>query len=315
MKIMKQLVLSLLVGISLNSVGQDEEAVVSANTSCMTAQKICAIGFYSELVDYNICESEASLFFSFQIGEGGAISSNHFELLSGQGNYIIYGPLNGEGCDAILNYSAPMIAGTMSTSNLLPVMEGNYILQIIPNSCSGTIRFIGKDGNLMCSNELNECENCVTSFQPKPGKYIVSAWVKEEGASPNITSYENASIKVHFNDVSLTYILEPKGQIIDGWQRIEEAIIVPSSATSINIDLQTENGDAYFDDIRFYPNDGSMMSYVYDPISLRLMAELDERNYATLYEYDEEGKLIRIKKETEKGIMTIQENRDNIKKN
>jgi hypothetical protein len=58
-----------------------------------------------------------------------------------------------------------------------------------------------------------------------------------------------------------------------------------------------------------------MMSYVYDPISLRLMAELDERNYATLYEYDEEGKLIRIKKETEKGIMTIQENRDNIRKN
>ena len=55
-----------------------------------------------------------------------------------------------------------------------------------------------------------------------------------------------------------------------------------------------------------------MMSYVYDPISLRLMAELDERNYATLYEYDEEGKLIRVKKETEKGIMTIQENRDNI---
>jgi hypothetical protein len=44
------------------------------------------------------------------------------------------------------------------------------------------------------------------------------------------------------------------------------------------------------------------------------MAELDERNYATFYEYDEEGKLIRVKKETEKGVMTIQENRDNIKK-
>ena len=47
---------------------------------------------------------------------------------------------------------------------------------------------------------------------------------------------------------------------------------------------------------------------------LRLMAELDERNYATFYEYDEEGKLIRVKKETEKGVMTIQENRANIKK-
>ena len=55
-----------------------------------------------------------------------------------------------------------------------------------------------------------------------------------------------------------------------------------------------------------------MISYVYDPVNLRLVAELDERNYATLYEYDEQGKLIRTKKETERGIMTITENRDNI---
>jgi len=55
-----------------------------------------------------------------------------------------------------------------------------------------------------------------------------------------------------------------------------------------------------------------MKSYVYDPISKKLVAELDERNYATFYEYDEEGKLIRVKKETEKGIKTIQENRNSI---
>ena len=39
-----------------------------------------------------------------------------------------------------------------------------------------------------------------------------------------------------------------------------------------------------------------MKSYVYDPINLRLMAELDENNYATFYEYDAEGGLIRMKK-------------------
>jgi hypothetical protein len=54
-----------------------------------------------------------------------------------------------------------------------------------------------------------------------------------------------------------------------------------------------------------------MVTYVYDPVSLRLVAELDERNYAKFYEYDEDGKLIRVKKETEKGIMTIQETREN----
>jgi len=35
---------------------------------------------------------------------------------------------------------------------------------------------------------------------------------------------------------------------------------------------------------------------------------------ATLYEYDEEGKLIRVKKETEKGVMTIKENKNSTKK-
>ena len=39
------------------------------------------------------------------------------------------------------------------------------------------------------------------------------------------------------------------------------------------------------------------------------MAELDENNYSTFYEYDNEGGLIRVKKETEKGVYTIQETR------
>jgi len=44
-------------------------------------------------------------------------------------------------------------------------------------------------------------------------------------------------------------------------------------------------------------------------VNLRLMAELDENNYATFYEYDDDGTLIRVKKETERGIQTIKESR------
>ena len=57
-----------------------------------------------------------------------------------------------------------------------------------------------------------------------------------------------------------------------------------------------------------------MKSYVYDPISLKLTAVLDENNYATFYEYDQEGTLIRTKKETERGIVTISENRQSNQK-
>jgi hypothetical protein len=52
-----------------------------------------------------------------------------------------------------------------------------------------------------------------------------------------------------------------------------------------------------------------MKSYIYNATNLRLMAELDENNYATFYEYDDDGTLIRVKKETERGIMTIKESR------
>lgn len=57
-----------------------------------------------------------------------------------------------------------------------------------------------------------------------------------------------------------------------------------------------------------------MKSYVYDPISLKITAVLDENNYATFYEYDQEGTLIRTKKETERGIVTISENRQSNQK-
>ncbi|HTA61359.1 MAG TPA: hypothetical protein VK835_02840, partial [Bacteroidia bacterium] len=88
------------------------------------------------------------------------------------------------------------------------------------------------------------------------------------------------------------------------------------SAHFMRLRLQNQNPitDVFFDDIRVFPFDGSMKSYVYDPTTLRLVAELDERNYATKYEYDEEGKLVRVKKETIKGIMTIKESRNALPK-
>jgi hypothetical protein len=53
-----------------------------------------------------------------------------------------------------------------------------------------------------------------------------------------------------------------------------------------------------------------MKSYVYDPVSLRVVAELDANNYATFYEYDEEGTPVRTKAETQRGIQTIKETRN-----
>jgi len=110
----------------------------------------------------------------------------------------------------------------------------------------------------------------------------------------------------------------PSGEIIDGWQRIFTKFKIPYSSTSainntISIGVELANNSpsipVYFDDIRVHPLKGSMKSFVYDPETFKLMSELDDNNYATFYEYDNEGGLVRMKKETERGVKTIQETR------
>ena len=154
------------------------------------------------------------------------------------------------------------------------------------------------------------CDTCMYEFSPKVGKYFISGWCTSSNLS-NLNQQSSApKIVVSFSGTSFLNIFYPTGSIIDNWKKIEGEFTIPNGAGVMHIELLCDTGTCYFDDIRFHPLDGSMKSYTYDPITFRLSAELDERNYATFYEYDEEGKLTRIKKETEKGIMTIQENRE-----
>ena len=96
---------------------------------------------------------------------------------------------------------------------------------------------------------------------------------------------------------------------MEGWKRVE----VPFTASS-SFNLVITGSGKYIDDLRIFPNAGQMNSYVYDNRTMRLLAQLDENNFATLYEYDDEGTPVRVKKETEKGIMTLKENRQSLRK-
>ncbi|MES2812046.1 MAG: hypothetical protein V4670_06210 [Bacteroidota bacterium] len=185
-----------------------------------------------------------------------------------------------------------------------------------------------KKAGISCRKETGKdtCEDCF-SFQPIPTKwYVLNAWAKEE-LNVQVQKYNNPKIKLHFYDINeneifdniqdpsddnnYPVIFEAKGEIIEGWQRIGNKFRVPYDAVFMEIELINEGNSVpvFFDDIRIYPIKGSMKSFVYDPETFRLMSELDENNYATYYEYDNEGGLVRIKKETVKGIKTIQETR------
>ena len=163
-------------------------------------------------------------------------------------------------------------------------------------------------------NGLKASPNMVLPpFTPFAGKkMLVSAWVKETD-SCTCQAYSRNHILINFSlsgSGSSAISLTPSGNMIEGWQRFETVVIIPSNATSMTLTLQaSDSSTTYFDDIRILPFNAEMKSYVYNPVSLRLMAELDENNYATFYEYDDDGTLIRVKKETERGIQTIKETR------
>lgn len=162
------------------------------------------------------------------------------------------------------------------------------------------------------------------SFSPEKGKkYVLSCWVKEMHAS-QVTSY-TSTIEIYLsgnaNDLNAPafHSIAPSGHIIDGWQRIIGVFTI-SEDTSLNHlgfrFVNANSNDTYFDDLRVFAHGGTLKGFVYDEKTQRLMAELDENNYATFYEYDSEGGLVRVKKETEKGIYTIQETRSgNVKDN
>lgn len=156
----------------------------------------------------------------------------------------------------------------------------------------------------------------------KDQKYVLSYWVKDSNGNPSDESLNNVAGSVSIDGTPLIPVDFRVSRVIDGWQKIDHVYEIPGidplDALEHTITVIFENDAStimYLDDVRFQPYNSSMKTYVYDPLNLRLVAELDDQNFATFYEYDREGKLLRVKKETERGIMTIKENRDHIIQN
>lgn len=264
--------------------------------------------------------NSVDLYYYYRAGNSAA-SSNILSLSPTQGGsgvnftYQVYGPFNSQaqGCTALGTNPTPLVSGNQTTPTVSHALTNGqyYVLKVSVQSCTANVLLSVLSANLNAQYADQECLTCVKMFYPSAGNYVVSAWVKDASASASAINLDKPAVIVFSGANSTT--LTPKGQIIEGWQRIEEIVYLDDAALQtmyLRLKCNT-GGDCYFDDIRIHPVDGSMIAYVYDPLTLRLVAEMDERNYAKLYEYDEQGKLVRIKKETEKGIMTIQETREN----
>lgn len=138
-------------------------------------------------------------------------------------------------------------------------------------------------------------------------QYTVCAWFKKDASSP---ANSVPQITVSGATVISTHILPQK---IEGWQRVEVTFETGANPGSVDLAFSfTNGGTGLLDDVRIQPFQSAMKTFVYDPVTLWLSAELDNRNFATYYNYDEEGSLVQVKKETEKGIVTVKTARNNV---
>ncbi len=154
-------------------------------------------------------------------------------------------------------------------------------------------------------------------------KYVLSVWAREvQGfiliTSPQVNTYTGPSVNIKINGSPASITTTRRTAIINGWQKIEYEFNVPAMAAGTPMDIELVNASTQrvclFDDLRIHPFNASMKTQVFDPQSLRLMAEHDDRNFSTIYEYDEEGTLVRVQKETEKGLYTVKETRSGLRK-
>ncbi len=157
----------------------------------------------------------------------------------------------------------------------------------------------------IAANQQPVCDTCVGGFSPTPDKgYVFTCWVRVNNPQP-ITSNADASVIVSGGGTSVTFHAE--GSVIEGWQRIMGSFRTPAFPGDVTVELRPGNAVSYFDDIRIFPDGANMVTYVYDELNLRYTYSLDENNYFTKNEYNNQGELIRVKKETEKGIVTMKE--------
>jgi hypothetical protein len=204
-----------------------------------------------------------------------------------------------------------------------PFPESNvvtsYIFSLTTNASVVNYKKLSKSNSCIYTKPIAVTDTMLNPVFSVPvnKKMVFSAWVRENcgnaagGVPCTDTTYTKNQVQLTFNQGTANNVtLKPTGPIIEGWQRYEGYFTAPAGATQMTMNLvNSSSSNIYFDDIRIHPFNANMNSYVYDPVNLRLVAELDANNYATFYEYDEEGGLIRTKAETREGVKTINETR------
>lgn len=152
-------------------------------------------------------------------------------------------------------------------------------------------------------------------------KDLIQVWIKTE--NPNIPTVSLTVIGKDEGDYSLTTIHTQSFNLVQscGEWGLFECVVDYSyptpNSSGLNVIYQmnctgASSYNTYVDDVRIQPLESEMVTYVYDD-QYRIVANFDSQHFALIYQYNEEGKLIRKLKETTEGIVTLSETQYNSK--
>ena len=264
--------------------------ITNYNPFGYVSEKVDALGIYSSvLYGYTNCVKTAE-------ASNSSYFETAFEGFEDHGNSGTYSGTHGH-----IAFSGVSSGSTLSSAEY---HTGYYSLPLSTGNVSLTVPNIQTNAYTQSGNY-----NSLNSFSPiMNGQYQLSFWLKR---------YSNTGIISVSATPALVGAGLTLGPVIDGWQKVDYTFMAPSTTgTSFVLQINAGNtAQSFIDDIRIQPFTSAMKTYVYDPVKLWLLSELDNRNYATFYNYDEEGQVVQVKKETEKGIVTVKTSRSNIRRN
>jgi len=181
-----------------------------------------------------------------------------------------------------------------------------------------TLAHTGKSALVLKSFASNDSltlnQSCLRLHKGKT--YYFSCWINEPSYYNGTTqSNRDAIPDINLSGVAIKILngpnhytkLVPKGSRIDGWQKVEGKFEYNLNSSDFDIRIKLGNlNRLYIDDLRIHPIDSKFESYVYDFDKRRMTEMLDNNNYFTRFKYNEDGDLIVIEKESEKGILGVQ---------
>ncbi len=169
----------------------------------------------------------------------------------------------------------------------------------------------------------NDCRGVFTPAGNDTGqvqRYVLSLWIKAvpqpfiQSIKPtefyNKLAYNKLKTVIKVNNNTVPVRHQYTSPLINQWQQIRYTFRLPTGISGVfKMKLKSRESldykDLYIDDIRIHPYQSNMKSYVYHPYTHRIMAILDNNNFATKYQYNARGKLQETLRETERGLQFV----------